>query len=109
MIISASSEVFVSLMTFYGFVLAGLTSGVEVWILGRNSHGGVLVDGPDFSDDKMLIGRTFSYSDTQRYRVGPNYFWPRDERDPSAADHRARRDRAAALTPLPDRSARTPF
>ena len=34
---------------------------------------GVLVDGMDFSDDKMLIGRTFSYSDTQRYRVGPNY------------------------------------
>jgi catalase len=33
----------------------------------------VLVDGMDFSDDKMLIGRTFSYSDTQRYRVGPNY------------------------------------
>ena len=34
---------------------------------------GVLVDGLDFSDDKMLIGRTFSYTDTQRYRVGPNY------------------------------------
>ncbi|WP_240374048.1 catalase [Bacillus piscicola] len=34
---------------------------------------GVLVDGMDFSDDKMLIGRTFSYSDTQRYRVGANY------------------------------------
>ena len=34
---------------------------------------GVLIDGIDFSDDKMLIGRTFSYSDTQRYRVGPNY------------------------------------
>jgi catalase len=34
---------------------------------------GVLVDGIDFSDDKMLLGRTFSYSDTQRYRVGPNY------------------------------------
>ncbi|MFC7457460.1 catalase [Brachybacterium sp. GCM10030267] len=34
---------------------------------------GVLVDGLDFSDDKMLIGRTFSYSDTQRHRVGPNY------------------------------------
>ena len=34
---------------------------------------GVLVDGLDFSDDKMLQGRTFSYSDTQRYRVGPNY------------------------------------
>ena len=34
---------------------------------------GVLVDGLDFSDDKMLIGRTFAYSDTQRYRIGPNY------------------------------------
>ncbi len=34
---------------------------------------GVLVDGLDFSDDKMLTGRTFSYSDTQRYRVGHNY------------------------------------
>jgi len=34
---------------------------------------GVLVDGVDFSDDKMLVGRTLSYSDTQRYRVGPNY------------------------------------
>ncbi len=34
---------------------------------------GVIVDGIDFSDDKMLVGRTFSYSDTQRYRVGPNY------------------------------------
>lgn len=34
---------------------------------------GVLVDGMDFSDDKMLQGRTFAYSDTQRYRVGANY------------------------------------
>lgn len=34
---------------------------------------GVLVDGIDFSDDKMLVGRTFSYSDTQRYRIGANY------------------------------------
>lgn len=34
---------------------------------------GVLVDGLDFSDDKLLVGRTFSYSDTQRYRVGANY------------------------------------
>jgi catalase len=34
---------------------------------------GVLVRGIDFSDDKMLQGRTLSYSDTQRYRVGPNY------------------------------------
>ncbi|MES2731118.1 MAG: catalase, partial [Bacteroidota bacterium] len=34
---------------------------------------GVLVDGLDFSDDKMLQGRTFAYSDTQRHRVGTNY------------------------------------
>jgi catalase len=34
---------------------------------------GVLVDGLDFSDDKMLVGRTLSYSDTQRHRVGANY------------------------------------
>ncbi len=34
---------------------------------------GVLVDGMDFSDDKMLQGRTFSYSDTQRHRIGSNY------------------------------------
>ena len=34
---------------------------------------GVLVDGLDFSDDKLLVGRTFSYSDTQLYRVGTNY------------------------------------
>ncbi len=34
---------------------------------------GVMVDGMDFSDDKMLQGRTFSYSDAQRYRVGSNY------------------------------------
>ncbi len=33
----------------------------------------MLVDGLDFSDDKMLVGRTFSYSDTRRCRVGPNY------------------------------------
>ncbi len=34
---------------------------------------GVLVDGLDFSEDKLLQGRTLSYSDTQRYRVGTNY------------------------------------
>lgn len=34
---------------------------------------GVLVDGIDFSDDKLLQGRTFAYSDTQLFRVGPNY------------------------------------
>ena len=34
---------------------------------------GVLVDGLEFSDDKLLQGRTFSYSDTQRHRIGANY------------------------------------
>ncbi len=32
-----------------------------------------LVPGIEFSDDKMLTGRVFSYGDAQRYRVGPNY------------------------------------
>ena len=41
---------------------------------------GVLVDGLDFSDDKMLQGRTFSYSDTQRHRVGTNYLHCRSMR-----------------------------
>ncbi|RKD73310.1 catalase [Sinobaca qinghaiensis] len=34
---------------------------------------GVLVPGIQASEDKMLQGRIFSYSDTQRYRVGANY------------------------------------
>ena len=32
-----------------------------------------LVPGVEFSDDKMLQGRTFSYVDTQRYRLGANF------------------------------------
>ena len=32
-----------------------------------------LVPGIEFSDDKMLVGRVFSYTDTQRYRLGANY------------------------------------
>lgn len=31
------------------------------------------VPGIEFSDDKMLTGRTFSYRDAQRYRIGPNF------------------------------------
>ncbi len=31
------------------------------------------VPGIGFSPDKMLLGRTFAYSDTHRYRIGPNY------------------------------------
>ena len=34
---------------------------------------GNLVDGIALSDDKVLQGRTFSYGDTQRYRIGANY------------------------------------
>jgi len=32
-----------------------------------------LMPGIGFSPDKMLLGRAFSYSDTHRYRIGPNY------------------------------------
>jgi catalase len=32
-----------------------------------------LVPGIGLSPDKMLLGRVFSYSDTHRYRIGPNY------------------------------------
>ncbi|WP_185971087.1 catalase [Alkalicoccobacillus porphyridii] len=34
---------------------------------------GVLVPGIEPSEDKLLQGRLFSYSDTQRHRIGPNY------------------------------------
>lgn len=34
---------------------------------------GVLPPGVEPSEDKLLQGRLFSYADTQRYRVGPNY------------------------------------
>ena len=32
-----------------------------------------IIPGIDFSADKLLQGRIFSYADTQRYRLGPNY------------------------------------
>ncbi|MBC7631190.1 catalase [Aeromicrobium sp.] len=32
-----------------------------------------IIPGIGFSPDKMLLGRAFAYSDTQRYRIGPNY------------------------------------
>jgi len=53
---------------------------------------GVLVDGLDFSDDKMLVGRTFSYSDTQRHRVGPNYLQLPVNSAKHAAVHTNQRD-----------------
>lgn len=34
---------------------------------------GNIVPGVEFSADKMLQGRTFSYLDTQRHRIGPNF------------------------------------
>ncbi|MBM7569158.1 catalase [Paenibacillus sacheonensis] len=34
---------------------------------------GVVVPGIEPSEDKLLQGRLFSYSDTQRYRIGANY------------------------------------
>lgn len=34
---------------------------------------GVVVDGIDFSNDRLLLGRSFAYSDSQRYRIGSNY------------------------------------
>jgi catalase len=55
---------------------------------------GVLVDGLDFSDDKMLVGRTFSYSDTQRYRVGPNYLQLPVNQAKNARVHTNQRDGA---------------
>jgi catalase len=53
---------------------------------------GVLVDGLDFSDDKMLVGRTFSYSDTQRHRVGPNYLQVPVNQAKNAKVHTNQRD-----------------
>ncbi|WP_369200011.1 catalase [Streptomyces sp. PU-14G] len=53
---------------------------------------GVLVDGMDFSDDKMLVGRTFAYSDTQRYRVGPNYLQLPVNQPRNAGVHTNQRD-----------------
>ncbi len=32
-----------------------------------------IIPGIEFSADKLLQGRTFSYADTQRHRLGPNY------------------------------------
>jgi catalase len=57
---------------------------------------GVLVDGLDFSDDKMLVGRTFSYSDTQRYRVGPNYLQLPVNQPKATSVHTNQRDGAMA-------------
>lgn len=46
---------------------------------------GVMVPGVEASEDKMLQGRVFSYSDTQRYRVGTNFMMLPVNRPLSAA------------------------
>ena len=33
----------------------------------------LIVPGIGYSDDKLLQSRIFSYADTQRHRLGPNY------------------------------------
>ncbi|QKS70150.1 catalase [Paenalkalicoccus suaedae] len=53
-----------------------LNKNVENFFAETESVGfnpGVLVPGIEPSEDKMLQGRLFSYSDTQRYRIGTNY------------------------------------
>jgi catalase len=67
---------------------------------------GVLVDGLDFSDDKMLVGRTFSYSDTQRYRVGPNYLQLPVNQPKNAGVHTNQRD--GQMTYLVDHAGENP-
>jgi catalase len=74
----------------------------------------VLVDGLDFSDDKMLVGRTFSYSDTQRYRVGPNYLQlpvnaPREDVRARALDGEGQSKAGANGVPRAMRPRGTPF
>ncbi|MGB7448997.1 MAG: catalase [Ornithinimicrobium sp.] len=46
-----------------------------------------LVPGIGFSPDKMLLGRAFAYSDTHRYRIGPNYQQLPVNRAKNVSDH----------------------
>ncbi|WP_269799228.1 catalase [Bacillus xiapuensis] len=52
---------------------------------------GVLVPGMLPSEDKLLQGRLFSYSDTQRHRLGPNYV-QLDINSPKKEVHNYQRD-----------------
>ncbi|XXY95275.1 catalase [Sorangium sp. So ce296] len=83
---------------------------------------GVLVDGMDLLDDKLLQGRTFSYADTQRYRVGPDYLQlpldqPRVKASTNQRDGQRRRralfedrriQQGLGPTPTPQREDRRP-
>lgn len=65
-----------------------------------------LVPGIGPSPDKMLLGRLFSYPDTHRYRIGPNYAQlPRTAR--GSAGTRTRRTAPCGTSrPVPERSTR---
>ena len=60
-----------------------------------------LVPGIGPSPDKMLMGRLFSYPDTHRYRIGPNYLHLPINR-PKSAVHSYNKDGAMAYTSAPD-------
>src|SRR5207247_10654098 len=47
-----------------------------------------LIPGVSVSPDKMLLGRIFSYPDTHRYRIGPNYAQLRSEEHTSELQSR---------------------
>jgi len=49
-----------------------------------------IVPGVDFSADKLLQGRIFSYADTQRHRLGPNYLQLPINRSQVAVDNNQR-------------------
>jgi catalase len=57
-----------------------------------------IVPGIDFSADKLLQGRIFSYADTQRHRLGPNYLQLPINR-PQAAVNNNQRDGAMQYAP----------
>jgi catalase len=57
-----------------------------------------IVPGIDFSADKLLQGRTFSYADTQRHRLGTNYLQLPINR-PQAAVNNNQRDGAMQYAP----------
>jgi catalase len=60
-----------------------------------------MVPGIGPSPDKMLLGRLFSYPDTHRYRIGPNYL-QLPINAPKAAVHSYNKDAAMAYRNAPD-------
>src|SRR6195256_2658704 len=60
-----------------------------------------MVPGIGPSPDKMLLGRLFSYPDTHRYRIGPNYLHL-PIKQPQAPGHTYNKDGAMAYPNAPD-------